>query len=119
MTSRDLTVVLLVVLGVLVLLPALGMALGGLGMMGWGGPGWGPGMMGPGMMAGWGYGRSFGWFGGPGVLTLLLLVVGVVLLVLAFTRREHPDGALEILKQRLARGEITPEQYEELKKTLQ
>src|SRR3989304_4014594 len=28
-------------------------------------------------------------------------------------------GALEILNQRLARGEITPEQYEELKKVLQ
>jgi len=112
MNSRDLTVVLLVILGVLVLLPVLGMTLGGFGgMMG---PGMmGPGMMGPGMMGGGGY-------GGFGLLTLLLLVAGVVLIVLAFTRREgRSDGALEILKQRLARGEITPEQYEELKKVLQ
>ena len=117
MNSRDLTVVLLVILGVLVLLPVLGMTLGGFGgMMGPGmmGPGMmGPGMMGPGMMGGGGY-------GGFGLLTLLLLVAGVVLIVLAFTRREgRSDGALEILKQRLARGEITPEQYEELKKVLQ
>ena len=112
MTSRDLTVVLLVVLGVLVLLPVLGMALGGFGMMG-------PGMMGPGMMGGWGYGRGFGWFGGFALLTLLLLVAGVALIVLAVTRREAPNGALEVLKQRLARGEITPEQYAELKKILQ
>ena len=112
MNSRDLTVVLLVILGVLVLLPVLGMTLGGFGgMMG---PGMmGPGMMGPGMMGGGGY-------GGFGLLTLLLLVAGVVLIVLAFTRREgRSDGALEILKQRLARGEVTPEQYEELKKVLQ
>lgn len=111
MNSRDLTVVLLVILGALVLLPVLGMTLGGFGGM------MGPGMMGPGMMGGWGMGRGYGGFG---LLTLLLLIGGVVLLVLAFTRREgRSDGALEILKQRLARGEITSEQYEELKKVLQ
>ena len=111
MNSRDLTVVLLVILGVLVLLPVLGMTLGGFGGM------MGPGMMGPGMM---GPGMMGGGYGGFGLLTLLLLIGGVVLIVLAFTRREgRPDGALEILKQRLARGEITPEQYEELKKVLQ
>ena len=117
MNSRDLTVALLVVLGVLILLPILGMTLGGFG--GKMGQGMGPGMMGPGgMMGGYGYGRGFG--GGLGLLTLVLLIGGVVLIVLAFTRREgRGDGALEILKQRLARGEITPEQFEELKKVLQ
>jgi uncharacterized membrane protein len=59
-------------------------------------------MMGPGMM-------------GPG---LLLLVAGVALVVLGLSRRETQDTALDILRQRLARGEITPEQYEELKKLL-
>jgi uncharacterized membrane protein len=112
MTSRELVVVLLVVLGALVLLPALGMALGGFGMMG-------PGMMGPGMMGGWGHSGAFGWFGGLGLLALWLLVAGVLLIVLALTRRATPDGAPEILKQRLARGEITPEQYAELKRALQ
>src|SRR3972149_1242496 len=68
MNSRDLTVVLLVILGVLVLLPVLGMTLGGFGgMMG---PGMmGPGLMGPGMMGGGGY-------GGLGVLAPLLLGSG-------------------------------------------
>jgi uncharacterized membrane protein len=38
--------------------------------------------------------------------------------VLGLARRETQDTALDILRQRLARGEITPEQYEELKKLL-
>ena len=53
MTSRDWTVVLLVVLGAVVLLPVLGMSFWGGGMMG---PG---GMMGRGMMGGWGPGAGF------------------------------------------------------------
>src|SRR3989304_5447416 len=91
MNSRDLTVVLLVILGVLVLLPVLGMTLGGFGGM------MGPGMMGPGMMGGGGY-------GGFGLLTLLLLIGGVVLIVLAFTRREgRAGGALGVLMEGVAR----------------
>ena len=105
MNSRELTTVLLVILGVIVLLPVLAMSLWGFGMMG-------PGMMGPGMM-----GRSAGGFAG---LTLLLLLAGIVLIVLGFTRREsRPEEPLEILKRRLARGEITREQYEEMKQALQ
>jgi uncharacterized membrane protein len=49
---------------------------------------------------------------------LLLLVAGVALVVLGLSRRETQDTALDILRQRLARGEITPEQYEELRKLL-
>lgn len=112
MDSRELTTVLLVILGVIVLLPILGMALWGGGMMG---PGMmGPGMMGPGMM-----GRS-GWGGGPGgFLIVLLLIAGIALVVLGFTRREgRAEEPLEILKRRLARGEITREQYDELKQAL-
>jgi uncharacterized membrane protein len=110
MNSRKLTTVLLVILGVIVLLPVLGMSLWGFGMMG---PGMmGPGMMGPGMM-----GRGAGGFAG---LTLLLLLAGIVLIVLGFTQREsRPEEPLEILKRRLARGEITREQYEEMKQVLQ
>ncbi|MCL6498950.1 MAG: SHOCT domain-containing protein [Firmicutes bacterium] len=105
MTLRDLTVVLLF-LGASVLLPVLAMSLGGFGMMG------------SGMMGGWGAGQGFARLGGPGLPTVLLLAAAV-LIVLALTRREAPDRALEILKQRLARGEISPEQYAELNKTLQ
>ncbi len=103
-TSRDLAVGL-VILGAIVLLPVLGMAL------------WGFGMMGPGMMGGWGWG---GGFGGFGLLTALLVIAGIVFIVLAFARKEaRPDEPLELLKRRLARGEITREQYEEFKQVLQ
>ncbi len=110
MSSRDLGIVVLIVLGALVLLPVLSMGLGG----GWGMMG--PGMMGPGMMGRWGYGLG----GGFGLLTFLLLIAGIVLVVLAFTRKDGKTGdSLEILKTRLAKGEITKEQFEELKRILQ
>lgn len=109
MNSRDWTVVLLVIVGVIVLLPVLGMSLWGFGGM------MGPGMMGRGMMGGYG-----GGFGGWGLLTLLLVIVGVVLIVRGLAgRAPQADEPLAILRQRLARGEITKEQYEELKQALQ
>lgn len=109
MTSRDWTIVLLVILGVVVLLPVLGMSLWGFGGM------MGPGMMGPGMMGGW-YG---GGFRGIGLLTLVLVIVGVVLIARGFVgRAPATDEALAILKQRLAKGEITKDQFEELKQAL-
>ncbi len=109
MNSRDLWIVAAIILGALVLLPVLGMSLwGGWGMMG-------PGMMGPGMMGRWGYGPG----GGFGLLTFLLLVAGVVLIVLAFARKEPKSSEpLEILKARLAKGEVTKEQFEELRQAL-
>jgi len=64
----------------------------------------------------WGWGG--GWGGLLGLVVLLLLVAGVALVVLGLSRRETQDTALDILRQRLARGEITPEQYEELRKLL-
>lgn len=118
MNSRDLTIVLLVILGAFVLLPVLGMSFWGGGMMG---PG---GMMGRGMMGGWSPGAGFvgGFGGGFGLLVLLLVIVGVVLIVSGLTRRETkgtmPDEPLQILRARLARGEITTEQFEELKQAL-
>ena len=106
MNSRELTTVLLVILGVIVLLPVLAMSIWGFGMMG-------PGMMGHGAWGG-------GWSAGFGPLILLILVAGIVLVVLGFTRREpRPEAPLEVLKRRLARGEITREQYEELRQALQ
>ena len=104
MNSRDLTIVLLVILGVVVLLPLLGMSLYGGGMMGE----WGPGA---------GFIGGFG--GGLGLLMLLLVVTGVVLIVAGLTRKDAKgDDALQILRARLARGEITKEQFDELKEAL-
>lgn len=115
MTSRDWTIVVLVILGVVVLLPVLGMSFWGGGMMG---PG---GMMGRGMMGEWG--PRAGLFGGFGLLFLLLVIAGVVLIVSGLTRKETkgaaPDEPLQILRARLARGEISKEQFEELKEALQ
>ena len=100
MSSRDLTVVLLVILGALVLVPAVGMLFIGPGMMG-------PGMMGRGMWGGglWGLG--------------LLLVAAVVAIVALLSKRHPTDDPLAVLKQRLAKGEITKEQYADLRDTLQ
>jgi uncharacterized membrane protein len=107
MSSRDLGIVLLVVLGALVLLPVLGMSM--WGMMG-------PGMMGPGMMGRWGYGPGLGF----GPLVLLLFIGGIVLIVLAFTHKgPRAEEPVELLKHRLAKGEITKEQFDELKQALQ
>ena len=110
MSGRDVLWVVVAVLGILLLIPVVGMTFWGWGWM------MGPGMMGPGMMGRWGWGG--GWGGFLGLLVLLLLVAGVVLVVLGLSRRETQDTALDILRQRLARGEITPEQYEELRKLL-
>jgi putative membrane protein len=118
MNSRDWTIVLLVILGVVVLLPVLGMSFWGGGMMG---PG---GMMGRGMMGGWGPGPGFvgGFGGGFGLLFLLLVIAGVVLIVSGLTRRDvkgtTSDEPLQILRARLARGEITKEEFEDLKEAL-
>jgi len=106
MSSKDVTIVLLVILGAFVLLPALGMLFMGPSMMG---PMMGqwmrPGMMGRGA---WGGGLwSFG-----------LLLAAIVAVVVLLSRRPAGDDPLVVLKQRLAKGEITKEQYIDLKSTL-
>ena len=119
MRGKDIALVIgLVVL--VVLLPSL---LGG-GMMGygWGGP-WG-GWMGPGMMGGYAF--------GGGILMLLfwaLVIGGIALLVFrllgpgpAATAPGGPsaaDRALDILRERYARGEISKEQFDQARKDLE
>ncbi len=78
------------------------------------------------MMPGWGFGGFGGGFGllGPLVMILFLglIVTGVVLLIRYLIPQSHPesreDSALEILKRRYARSEISREEYEEKRKTL-
>ena len=75
------------------------------------------------MMYGWGVGGG-GWLWA--LAGLLLLVVLVVFVVWAVSNVSHsnrgPDErrsqALDILRDRYARGEITKEQFEEAKRTL-
>ncbi|MFA5844319.1 MAG: SHOCT domain-containing protein [Coriobacteriia bacterium] len=93
------------------------------------------------MMRGYGYGYGTGGYGAGGpdwlymgamMLFILLAVAGVVLLLLwALRRSAHgaqagsapgpgtsADGAFAIARERFARGEITAEEFEALKRGL-
>ena len=79
--------------------------------------------MGPAMMGGW----SMGWFGGIFMMIFWVLVlVGLVFLIkwlIQSTNRAKSDAgransALEILKDRYARGEIDTAEFEEKKRVL-
>ena len=115
-TTTVLVIVLVVLLAVLL--------LGGFGMMGFGMMG--PGMMGPGimnrMMGGYGYG--FNPFRAIFSLAFwALLIGGVMLLAVYFVRNAKFTSAsneslLDILKARYARGEITKEQFDAIKRDL-
>ena len=111
---------LLVALGVL-LVVALGFSALMGGVMGPGIAGQGP--VGPAMMPwhGWMWGLGMG-LGGLVMLTFWgALIVGIVLLVRSMGVGGGPlsHGApLDILKRRYAAGEITREQYEQMRKDL-
>jgi putative membrane protein len=83
------------------------------------GYGYGPGMMGG---YGWGHGWAFGMIGM--LLWWVLIILGIVLLAKwLFTgmpggRHAPGDRALEILKERYARGEIDKKEFEERKRDL-
>jgi putative membrane protein len=114
-----------IVLGVLLVavlvVPMLGGGLMGPGMMGWYGPRFGPfganGWL-------WGLGMGLGW------LAMLafwgVLIAGAILLFRALVgpRGAGPtgpvggDSALEILKRRYAAGELTSEQYQQMRQEL-
>ena len=79
--------------------------------------------MGPGMMGGWGY----GWFGGIFMIIFwILILVGLVFFIkwlIQSTNRGQTGNtgggrALEILKERYARGEISKTEYETMKTDL-
>ncbi len=82
----------------------------------WCGP-WGGGMMG-----GW----SAWWWGLIMMIFWLLILIGLVLLVVwAIRQIVHREGvptgtsrALEIVQERYARGEISREQYEQMRRDL-
>ena len=83
------------------------------------------GMMGPGMMwrgGGWTWGVGM-WLGGLAMLVLWgALIVGAILvvrLVGGIPGRDVRTSPLDILKRRYASGEITREQYEQMRKDLE
>jgi putative membrane protein len=83
--------------------------------------GWG---IGPGMMGGWG----MGWFGMIIMIVFWILVItGLILLIkwlVQTTKGEKADvrgnsTAIDILKERYARGEINKEEFEKIKRDLE
>jgi putative membrane protein len=108
----------LLLIGVLFIVPMLGMFI------------WGP-TMGGGMMGGWGVPGGYGWGYATGmrwgfmlarVLIPLafigLLIVGAYLLLRPRAELPRSENPLSILDERYAKGEITSEQYSEMKKNL-
>lgn len=115
MRERELGIAIAVVVVVAVVL--LFGFLGG-GVIGWG-------MMGPGIMDWEDFGHGPWW----GVLMFLfwaLVIGGIVLLIVSLVRRApagtsggDADRALQILRERFARGEITQEQYDQMRRALE
>ena len=79
--------------------------------------------MGPGMMDGWG----MGWFGGIFMIVFwILILVGLVFVIRWLIQATGKKGngsqggsrAMEILKERYARGEIDKAQFEAIKRDL-
>ncbi len=103
-----------IIVAVLVILPLV------FGLIwGWHGGGWG--MMGPGIMGG------FGWMWFMPIFFIIfwgLVIWGIVALVRGLSGSRGSDSstaadsALEILKNRYARGDISKEEFEEKKKDL-
>lgn len=118
------------IIGAVLLIVLLVVLLGGIGMMGFGGFGMGPGMMGGFGMHGFGgtFGYSpFGWI--VPLAFLGLFIGGIVLVVVSLARTSRApssvqlpptrsEAPLDIIKARYARGEITKEQFNEIKKDL-
>jgi putative membrane protein len=117
------------IIGVVLLVVLVLLLLGGAGMMGFGGMGMGPGMMGGyggygGMMPGYG-------FNPMGVILSLvlwaLIISGIVLLVVWLARNASRttsfigsgESPIDILKKRYAKGEVTKEQFDAIKRDLE
>ena len=83
----------------------------------------------------WGWPNMMGGFfgGGMGCISMILgfiffilIIVGIILLIVWLVKRLTHSGiedktgskALEVLKERYAKGEITKDQYESMKKDL-
>ena len=115
MNKVNWTAVAIVSIIALLILMVGASVLGGSSYGGWG-------MMGPGMMGGFGMGL----FGPILMVVFLGLVVWAVVAFVQGSTSPSPrdltsgqsDSALEVLKRRYAKGEISKEEYEEKKREL-
>jgi putative membrane protein len=80
------------------------------------------GMQGPG---GWGHMMNYGFgYGGMFMWIIFLIVIGAVIYFIVQTQKTknqtqtQNESHLDILKKRYAKGEITKEEYERMKKDL-
>jgi putative membrane protein len=80
----------------------------------------------PNMMGGF-YGGGLGWIGMVfGFIFFILAVIGIIFLIVWLVKRSNYPGAenraesksLEVLKERYAKGEITKDQFDNMKKDL-
>jgi len=80
----------------------------------------------PNMMGGF-FGGGLGWIGMIfGFIFFILLVIGIIFLIVWLVKRSNNPGvenktdskSLEVLKERYARGEITKDQFDNMKKDL-
>ena len=80
----------------------------------------------PNMMGGF-YGGGLGWIGMVfGFIFFILVVIGIIFLIVWLVKRSNYPGvenraeskALEVLKERYAKGEITKDQFDNMKKDI-
>ncbi|WP_129115934.1 SHOCT domain-containing protein [Halegenticoccus tardaugens] len=107
----DTMTIILLILGAIIVLPMLTMGMGFGGMMGYGG------MMG-------GYGTTGGWWPLVGMLVqlvfLLILLGGGYLVFRRMTESEASQNpAMEELRMAYARGDLTDEEFETRRDTLE
>jgi len=77
----------------------------------------------------WGYNDGYGWYWGFGVLHMalywgVLILLFLLLVKWVFGRRDHArrhgdKSALDILKERYARGEIGKDEFEQKRRDLE
>ncbi|WP_181693423.1 SHOCT domain-containing protein [Natronomonas sp. LN261] len=108
-TRSDLTTVILVVLGILLLWPLLMMGFGGMGMMGYGGM-----MSGPYSDGGYSIVSVVLQF----AFLIVLLGGGYLLARRLIGHQESRDDALEELRVAYARGDLSDEEFENRRETL-